>query len=99
MSDCREDWMPRKAYAQLFDERTKALRENRNKMIYWGRELPTAIFLGHVFVDLYKEIEAKSNKDSIKRLFRECQLDLDNPFHWVYALRLFCDLHYSRKQT
>lgn len=91
--------MTKKQYATLFKERVEALRESERKMIYLGTEPPTAEFLGHVFVDIYKEIKAKRNDDTIKRIFRECRLDLDNPFHWVYALRLFCDLHYGRKQT
>jgi hypothetical protein len=91
--------MPRKPYAQLFDEGKKALAENRGKKIHVRREPPSATILGHVFVDLYEELKAKPRNDTVKRLFRECELDLDNPFHWIYALRLFCDLHYHRKQT
>jgi len=91
--------MPRKLYSTLFAERVKALRENKGKLLYFGRGTPPPEFLGRVFTDMYEEVRRSSRADTIKRIFSDCDLELNNPFHWAYALRLFCDLHYLRSQS
>jgi hypothetical protein len=90
--------MTRKPYADLIKERVGALSESKDVMLYWGEGRPSTSTLGHVFEHVYMKIEAK-RKNPIMRAFRDCDLDLDNPFHWADLLRVLCDLHFAPRKN
>lgn len=90
--------MPRKNYADLFKTGTRALRESRDVMLYSGTGPPGIDTLGDVFQHVYRGIE-KEEESSIKRAFADCDLSLDNPFHWADLLRVMCDLHYGPQRN
>jgi hypothetical protein len=65
-------------------------------MLYWGKGTPDISTLGDVFLHVCDMIE--SDDGSIVDAFEACDLDLDNPFHWGYLLRILCDLHFSSRK-
>ena len=90
--------MARKKYADLIQKRVHALRVSRDVMLYLGDDTPNINVLGDVFQRVYLGIEDQ-DESSIKRAFTECDLSLDNPFHWADLLRVLCDLHFGPKRN
>jgi hypothetical protein len=88
--------MTRKPYAQLVKERVAMLSASEEKMLRWGKSPPGIEELGDVFQHVYQGIESEDSP--IMRAFRDCDLDIDNPFHWADLLKVLCDLHFADKK-
>lgn len=67
-------------------------------MIRLSRDPPTIREFGNVFEHVYQTILSERHS-SVRHAFRQCNLDLDNPFHWADLLRALCDLNFTIEQN